>query len=81
MIMNYIKMQPEELDLKLEEEIRKNETYNKTSKDLYELLSSIEKKMALKIEATAVCLETISRDIAYNEGFKDAINFILLCRR
>lgn len=70
----------EEHDLKLHNIIKSNPEYMGAVKDLeehYEELKKINPDLWLEMDSDVNRVEVISRDIAFNEGFKLAVKLIL----
>ena len=79
MIMRYINMDFAEHDNILGKKVDQNENYKAAVKDLHEALKSLDRKTEIHISDKACFVEAIVTDIAYDEGFKEGIKFILGC--
>jgi len=79
MIMKYINMDFSEHEAKLGNKIEADEDYKDARKTFKESLSLLDRELNIKIEDHAGYVETLAKDIAYNEGFKEGVRFILGC--
>ena len=75
-IMDIINLAFEDHDTELSEKIKDVPGYNESQKIYSETIHSLEKETMFKIDNAAVRMETISRDVAVNEGFKLAVRLI-----
>lgn len=76
-IMDLINMPFEDYDLELGKKIEAAPGYKETQEKYLELINSLEKQIKFDIDSAATYMETIAIDVAFNEGFKLAIQLIL----
>lgn len=76
-ITDLIEMYPDNHDFELGNKIKENPEYKKAQKEFYRIIDTLETKIRLKLDDEAVRMETIAKDVAFNEGFKLAIQLIL----
>lgn len=79
MIMKYINMAFEDHDLKLGNKIKSNPDYEKAQDKYNALIDALDKTTMIAIDDATCLMETISRDVSYDEGFMEGIRFILGC--
>ena len=79
MIMKYINMCFEEHDLSLREKLKQNEAYVRAESDFIYRVNTLDRKAQLDIESKACFAEALAVDVAFDEGFKEGVRFILGC--
>lgn len=79
-VRKLIDMDFEEYEEYLDKKIKKDSFYNEKVQEFQDICDKeTDKKTALKLDASCVAIETAARDIAFDEGFKLGVKFILSC--
>lgn len=76
-IMDLINMRFKDHDLEISNKIKAASGYEEAEEKFKELVNSLDKQIMLDIDEVATYMETVSRDVAFNEGFRLAIQLIL----
>jgi len=76
-IMDLIDMDFESHSQELAEKIKAAPGYKEAQEKYLELIDSLETKTKIDIDSATTYMETLAMDIAFNEGFKLAIQLIL----
>ena len=70
-------MHPDDHDMEIMEAIKENPLYVQAQIEFLKAIDKLEKEPKLLIDEKACLMETIAIDVAFNEGFKMAIQLIL----
>lgn len=76
-IIDLIEMHPDDHDMEIMEAIKENPLYVQAQIEFLEAIDKLEKEPKLLIDDKVCLMETIAIDVAFNEGFKTAIQLIL----